>query len=197
MVGHTNIHDHNFAGAFKVMNGTYHQCSYEFKVADELAPDVRKGQLRELGQETLGAGDYQEIRHGQSFIHQVFHTDVPCVTLCLRTTNFDFPLNSYLLAGFQFAHLPTPEAQNALALATAQVVSNDLNQAMATLRTISRGPALLATIHSQHQLWQSDAWWQCLKVVYSIRAAELDEIRHGIQQESIRCQKIAQLLSYN
>ena len=107
----TNIHDHHFSGAFKVIQGESFHIEYDFQKSKSMTPWLEEGKLKIKEQSNLVAGEVKTILFKDDFIHQNMHTTNPCVTLCLRT--IDHPktnLSSYYNLGMKI--LMTPMSQN-------------------------------------------------------------------------------------
>jgi hypothetical protein len=85
MEGTTDIHQHEFSGAFHVMSGSSIHAHYEFLNAKPVTPHFRVGDLRMKSIELLETGLTVEIVSGQSCIHSLFHLETPSVTVVLRT----------------------------------------------------------------------------------------------------------------
>lgn len=82
---HISIHDHDFSGAFAVLQGTSLHVEYDF-VAQAGRDDVQIGKMALRKAELLEAGDIRPILRGRTFIHQVAHLSRPSVSLAIRTT---------------------------------------------------------------------------------------------------------------
>lgn len=98
----TNIHDHHFAGAFKIVQGESFHLTYQYESEKKIYPWLDKGSLLLLDKSTFKEGDTQSIGFSRRFIHQNIHTTNPCITLCFRTV--DHPktlLNSYYNQGMK------------------------------------------------------------------------------------------------
>lgn len=93
---HTNIHDHNFHGAFKVLKGNYHQLLFSFEVNEEPFEWLAVGKLRVIANEVIKPGDVVRIDPGTNFIHLTRHQDGVCVTACLRTEERTGPIHAYM-----------------------------------------------------------------------------------------------------
>ena len=107
----TNIHDHHFSGAFKVVQGESFHIEYDFQKSKSITPWLEEGKLKIKEKSNLVAGDVKTIFFKHDFIHQNMHTTNPCVTLCLRT--LDHPkisLSSYYNLGMKI--LMSPLSQN-------------------------------------------------------------------------------------
>jgi hypothetical protein len=87
MDGTTDIHQHEFSGAFHVMAGSSIHAQYAFEKAQSVTPHLRMGQLRMQNIELLETGRTAPIISGQSCIHSLFHLETPSVTVVVRTQN--------------------------------------------------------------------------------------------------------------
>ena len=85
--GTTDIHQHEFSGAFHVMHGSSIHAHYTFENARSVTPHLRLGDVRMKQIELLETGRTVSIVSGQSCIHSLFHLDSPSVTVVLRTHN--------------------------------------------------------------------------------------------------------------
>lgn len=98
----TNIHDHHFSGAFKIITGNSFHIGYKFESTEKYFPWLEKGKLSVTEKSSLVEGDVKAIAFSDKFIHQNLHSSNPCVTLCLRT--IDHPkklLSSYYNRGMR------------------------------------------------------------------------------------------------
>lgn len=84
----TNIHDHNFCGAFKVIKGNSYQVDYTFEAGKQLGEGFEEGVMTIKNHRALSTNDVQRIEPWDSFIHHVFHIEKPTITLCIRTDFF-------------------------------------------------------------------------------------------------------------
>lgn len=87
MDGTTDIHQHEFSGAFHVMHGSSIHAHYEFDHAQSITPHLRVGDVRMRKIELLETGRTAPIISGRSCIHSLFHLDTPSVTVVVRTQN--------------------------------------------------------------------------------------------------------------
>jgi hypothetical protein len=85
--GTTDIHQHEFSGAFHVMHGSSIHALYEFENQKPVTPYLRVGDLRMKEIELLEQGRTVAIVSGAGCIHSLFHLDTPSVTVVLRTHN--------------------------------------------------------------------------------------------------------------
>ena len=85
--GTTDIHQHEFSGAFHVMHGSSIHAQYEFANARTVTPHFRLGDVRMKEIELLETGRTVPIVSGQNCIHSLFHLDTPSVTVVIRTQN--------------------------------------------------------------------------------------------------------------
>ncbi len=83
--GTTDIHQHEFSGAFHVMTGSSIHAHYEFDNARSVTPYLRVGNVRLKDIELLEAGRTVPIGSGRQSIHSLFHLDSPSVTVVVRT----------------------------------------------------------------------------------------------------------------
>lgn len=85
--GTTDIHQHEFSGAFHVMSGSSIHAHYEFENAQDVTPHFRVGDVRMKEIELLETGRTVPIISGRRCIHSLFHLDTPSVTVVVRTHN--------------------------------------------------------------------------------------------------------------
>ncbi len=85
MDGTTDIHQHEFSGAFHVMHGSSIHAHYEFENGQSITPHLRVGDVRMTKIELLETGRTVPIVSGRSCIHSLFHLDTPSVTVVVRT----------------------------------------------------------------------------------------------------------------
>jgi hypothetical protein len=85
MDGTTDIHQHEFSGAFHVMHGASIHAHYAFEKAQSVTPYLRVGNVRLKKIELLESGRTVPILSGQQDIHSLFHLNSPSVTVVVRT----------------------------------------------------------------------------------------------------------------
>lgn len=85
MEGTTEIHQHEFSGAFHVMQGSSVHSEFDFVGARSVTPHIRIGDLRMKQIELLESGRTVPITSGRECIHSLFHLDTPSVTVVVRT----------------------------------------------------------------------------------------------------------------
>ena len=103
----TSIHDHNFTGAFKLLNGQSKKLNYEFIKEQEITQNFFKGELRSFGTKDLNPGDREIILPYEKYIHKITHFTNPTVTLLIRTNGYQRNLNIYNKKfAFQFIRSP-------------------------------------------------------------------------------------------
>lgn len=83
--GTTEIHQHEFSGAFHVMAGSSIHARYVFENAQTVTPYLRVGDVRMTEIELLETGRTVPIRSGREDIHSLFHLDTPSITVVIRT----------------------------------------------------------------------------------------------------------------
>ncbi len=85
--GTTDIHQHEFSGAFHVMAGSSIHAEFAFENMRPITPHFRVGDLRLQQIELLETGRTVPITSGSGGIHSLFHLDKPSVTVVVRTQN--------------------------------------------------------------------------------------------------------------
>ena len=85
--GTTAIHQHEFSGAFHVLQGSSIHADFAFENAQSVTAHFRVGDVRMKNIELLEAGRTVPIISGRRSIHSLFHLDTPSVTLVIRTQN--------------------------------------------------------------------------------------------------------------
>jgi hypothetical protein len=83
--GTTEIHQHEFSGAFHVMQGSSVHSEFDFVGARSVTPHIRTGDLRVKRIELLETGRTVPITSGRDCIHSLFHLDTPSITVVIRT----------------------------------------------------------------------------------------------------------------
>lgn len=97
--GTTDIHQHEFSGAFHVLQGSSVHTRFEFANPQPITAHFRLGDLRWKETRLLEQGCTVPIVSGQGGIHALFHLETPSVTVVVRT-------QSDLGTGPQFTYLP-------------------------------------------------------------------------------------------
>lgn len=87
MDGTTDIHQHEFSGAFHVMTGSSIHAHYVFENGTSITPHLRVGDVKMKSIELLETGRTVPIISGYRCIHSLFHLDTPSVTVVVRTQN--------------------------------------------------------------------------------------------------------------
>jgi hypothetical protein len=103
--GTTDIHQHEFSGAFHVLAGSSLHSQFKFLQPKPISAHLKTGTLQLLKTELLEKGTTVEIHAGSGFIHSLFHLDSPSVTVVLRT-------HTDPGTGPQFTYLPPHLAVN-------------------------------------------------------------------------------------
>lgn len=85
MDGTTDIHQHEFSGAFHVMSGSSIHAHYEFDRKHAVTPYLQTGDVRMKDIELLETGRTVPIISGRAVIHSLFHLDTPSITVVVRT----------------------------------------------------------------------------------------------------------------
>lgn len=97
--GTTQIHQHEFSGAFHVLQGSSIHSLFEFDNAQPVSAHFRVGDLRVKDTQFLETGTTVPIVSGRDYIHSLFHLETPSLTLVIRT-------HSDPGTGPQFTYLP-------------------------------------------------------------------------------------------
>jgi hypothetical protein len=97
--GTTDIHQHEFSGAFHVMSGSSIHSEFTFEEAESITAHFRLGTLKLLKAELLETGSTVPIVSGRTGIHSLFHLETPSLTVVVRT-------HSDPGTGPQFTYLP-------------------------------------------------------------------------------------------
>jgi hypothetical protein len=99
----TGTHNHHFEGAFKIIKGSSYQVEYEFKATHDFGRCLTQGELIEKSSTFMGLNEIQKILKYDKFIHQVFHTELPTITLCIRSNSVFSaePLSAYLFPKYK------------------------------------------------------------------------------------------------
>jgi len=97
--GTTDIHQHEFSGAFHVMTGSSIHSEFSFEDAESITAHFRLGNLKLKKAELLEARRIVPIVSGRTGMHSLFHLETPSVTVVVRT-------HSDPGTGPQFTYLP-------------------------------------------------------------------------------------------
>jgi hypothetical protein len=97
----TSIHEHSFSGAFSVLAGSSVHSHWRFERERTINSRLLCGRLARLATEILRPGDARCIRPGAQLIHQLFHLEVPSITIVVRTyvDRNNLPQYAYLPPG--------------------------------------------------------------------------------------------------
>lgn len=98
--GTTDIHQHQFSGAFHVLAGSSLHTQFRFENAESVSSHLRVGEVKVKTQpKLLETGSTEAIVSGPGYIHSLFHLDTPSLTVVVRTHNDPG-------TGPQFTYLP-------------------------------------------------------------------------------------------
>jgi len=97
--GTTQIHQHEFSGAFHVLEGSSLHAEFAFANVRPVTAHFRLGDLQLTSTELLETGRTVPITSGGASIHSLFHLETPSVTVVVRT-------HSDPGTGPQFTYLP-------------------------------------------------------------------------------------------
>jgi len=99
--GTTDIHQHAFSGAFAVLAGSSVHSHWRFTAERTVNSRLLCGRLERVSTSILRPGGIQPIHPGNRLIHQLFHLELPSVTVVVRTSGDQnhLPQYSYLQPG--------------------------------------------------------------------------------------------------
>jgi hypothetical protein len=99
--GTTAIHEHAFSGVFSLLSGASVHSHWRFVPGRTINSRMICGRLERVSTEVLRPGIVRPIYAGDRLIHQLFHLDLPSVTIVIRTNRErrHFPQYSYLPPG--------------------------------------------------------------------------------------------------
>jgi hypothetical protein len=83
--GTTAIHEHAFSGVFTVLAGSSVHSHWHFKPERVINSRMLCGSMERVSTEILRPGGMRPIYSGDRLIHQLFHLEMPSVTLVIRT----------------------------------------------------------------------------------------------------------------
>jgi hypothetical protein len=83
--GTTDIHQHEFSGAFHVLEGSSIHAHFEFENPQPISAHFRVGDLRMKDIQLLETGSTVPIVSGRNYIHSLFHLDTPSISVVVRT----------------------------------------------------------------------------------------------------------------
>ncbi len=97
----TDIHEHAFSGAFTLLGGSSVHSHWHFLRDRAINSRMLCGRLERVSSEILRPGDVRPIQSGDQLIHQLFHLDLPSVTIVVRTYRDSnrLPQYKYLMPG--------------------------------------------------------------------------------------------------
>lgn len=82
----TAVHQHGFAGAFKVLQGSSIHTTFNFQPQHEISPNCIIGTITPQRTEYLQKGSIRQINPGsEGLIHSLYHLDNPSLTLVVRS----------------------------------------------------------------------------------------------------------------
>lgn len=116
--GTTTIHQHSFAGAFQVLEGSSLHSRYRFDESRRINDHFRLGEVVYESSELLKQGAVREIIPGAGHAHSLFHLARPSATITVRTfqlptqtPQFDYLKPSIAINHFFSDQLTTKRAQ--------------------------------------------------------------------------------------
>ncbi|MDQ6838177.1 MAG: hypothetical protein M3137_07585 [Actinomycetota bacterium] len=184
MDGTTEIHQHGFAGAFKVLAGKSLHVTYDFSLSERLGEDrLVVGTLTMGEPEVLHPGDVRRIDPGDQFIHALFHLEKPTVTAVVRnrSSGLALPQYSYRRPGFGF---------------DSQWKDNTWSKRLASIDSLfwldrQQAASLVHQMIGDLPTWEGfhlvNHWWQN----YGLDATTVGLIDDLVERESVLCDVFA------
>lgn len=83
--GTTSIHEHSFSGVFAVLAGSSVHSHWNFAPERTVNSRMICGRLERVSTEILRPGGIRPIHAGDRLIHQLFHLEIPSVSIVVRT----------------------------------------------------------------------------------------------------------------
>lgn len=134
--GTPEIHEHGFSGAFTVLAGSSVHSHWSFTPERTINSRMLCGRLERVETEILRPGSMLPIYSGSRLIHQLFHLEMPSVTIVVRTyiDRDHLPQRSYLLPGLAI----DPNDRDSLCLRRLIFLENMARGELSGLREYSR-----------------------------------------------------------
>jgi len=93
--GTTTIHEHNFTGAFLVLEGSSLQAEYTYEVKNKISESMSFGNLALQDKKILEKKSIQKINLKSNFIHSIFHLENPSVTIVIKSKSKGIKLHQF------------------------------------------------------------------------------------------------------
>jgi hypothetical protein len=191
MEGTTAIHDHGFAGAFMVLQGSSLHVEHTLAVAERLADDqLVLGNLTVRRPEVLGPLDVRRIEPGGDFIHALFHLEQPTVSIVVRnrSCNLLLPEYGYLSPGLGWDGLWEDRTWSKRLQSIDTLVRLDPSAGRRRMEELVAGEATLWEAFSLLHHWFSRHWWDdvsaTLAELLARRAAPLAILGPVLEREA-------------
>lgn len=81
----TDVHQHAFSGAFKVLAGSSVHSIFHFEETGRPNASLLLGRVKQVATELLTVGEVRRIGRGRNLIHSLFHIESPSATLVVKT----------------------------------------------------------------------------------------------------------------
>lgn len=189
----TSIHQHSFSGAFEVLAGSSIHCRYDFAVNERYNEHLQLGALTLRDVELLTQGRVRAIRHGDQFIHSLFHLEHPSVSFLVRTHNDAEcgPLYSYLRPGISFNSFHTTPRLRMLreALIAAEKLGDEtLQQLVQEVLQGADAEVAMRVLLLYQQLVEPNDWPSAFKRVHKLAQPKgvkwLETLRLMLEEEA-------------
>lgn len=151
--GTTAIHDHAFAGAFAVLEGSSLHTTFRFEQRDAIDSHIRLGNLHLADVELLHTGAVRPIIPGRSFIHSLFHLDRPSVSVTVRTYTHaaSYPQLEYRRPGLALDSAFFPEGPGRRLAVLDMLANTDADRFVAALQLFLQRADLLHCFRALEQ----------------------------------------------
>jgi hypothetical protein len=198
MEGTTDIHQHEFSGAFHVMQGSSVHSEFDFMGAQSVTPHIRTGDLRLKQIKLLETGRTVPITSGRECIHSLFHLETPSVTVVVRTHHDPG-------TGPQYNYLPPhiaidPIHADSLTMRRKQLldVLENLDHPSYALHVNEMIKSLdfergFHTLHHAMDRLQGLGEWESVLAIFQEKHGELAQVVPATLAENLRRETISQM----
>jgi hypothetical protein len=182
--GTTAIHQHGFSGAFAVLAGSSVHSHWRFVPERTINSRMLCGRLERVTTEILRPGGMRPIYAGKRLIHQLFHLEIPSVTLVIRTAaeKNHLPQLSYLLPGLAIDNFDQDPLRKRRLTFLHNMACGQIDGLAEYARRMVESGDLVALYHTFSLLTQSTVDTELLDELYHIARQRHREIVDLIQQ---------------
>jgi hypothetical protein len=164
----TEIHQHGFSGAFRVLVGSSFHGVYEFEENHRINSRLLLGEVRLRSAEILRRGDVRRIHPGRSGLaHALFHLERPSVTMVVRSYGEPWNQPQYSFNPPNVAYdVPVLKRDSKVRLLSRLLnVASALNREQAVELLVSKGtcldfPRLFMVVKENHSYLSQESDWE-------------------------------------